>query len=321
MGISLAEAADGGEETQRDVRRITQKLQAQTVLVGKWTDEERAQDRDKVIASRPGSGILVHSGRSSGILTAGHVVRNLRPGESSAGEVVMAIGQGMNPMSTGPQKYRMKEVRGWIVAGEGMCTSRKDPIEAQLRGPDIAWIRITPVDASDLKAYPGGIFHNWRKAEASRSGKTRAQGYQEEGLWMCGGIYEKSERLLEVGQVRACVAAQQVFRVASASEPDDGWDRFDYTLRLAGHPKARLADWWKAGRSAAENEILREEPESWRGMSGAGIWEARRTPADEGPVCSLVGVVYAEHPPNLNEPELKLRAHGIGSINRILSCE
>ena len=320
MDVPPAEAADGDEETRRDVHSITQKLQARTVLVGKLTDE-RAQARDKVIASRPGSGILVRNGGFPGILTAGHVVRNLRCSESSADEVVMVIGQGMNPMSTGRQDYRMQKVQGLIAAGKGMRTNRADPIDAQLRGPDIAWIRITEEDAEILKGYAGGIFHDWRKAEASRPEKTRAQGYQEKGLWVCGGVHVKSEELLEVGHVGACAAAQQVFRADSASEPDDGWDCFDYTLRLAGHPKARLAGGWDAGRSAAENEILREEPESWRGMSGAGIWEARKTKADESPVCSLVGVVYAEHPPNPNDPELRLRAHGIGSINRILGCE
>ena len=322
MDIPLAEAADGGEETQRDVRRITQKLQAQTVLVGKWTDEESARDRDKVIASRPGSGILVHNGGSPGILTAGHVVRDLMHSGLSEDEVVMAIGHGANPMSLGRQGYCMTKVRGWIAAGEGTRTSRKDPIDAQLRGPDIAWIGISKVDASAFKeGYSGRIFHNWRKAEASRSEKAREQGYQKEGLWMCGVVHEKSERLLKVGHVGVCVMAEQVFRAGLVPEPKDGWDRRDYTLELTGYPKSGPGDWWDAGRSAAENEILREEPESWRGVSGAGIWEARRTQTDERPVCSLVGVVYAEHPPNPNEPELKLRAHGIGSINRILGCE
>lgn len=221
MDSPFAEAANGDEETRRDVRCIMQKLQAQTVLVGKWTDEEKAQDRDKVRASRPGSGILVRNEGSPGILTAGHVVRNLRPGKSSD-EVVMAIGQGMNPMSIGRQDYRMWKVQGLVVAGEGMRTSREDPIDMQLRGPDIAWIRITEKDAEILKGYSGGIFHNWEQAEASRSEKTCEQGYQEESLWMCGGIHEKSERLLEVGHVGVCVMAEQVFRADSVSEPEDG---------------------------------------------------------------------------------------------------
>ena len=127
--------------------------------------------------------------------------------------------------------------------------------------------------------------------------------------------------MLKVGHVGVCVAAEQVFRAGLVPDPKDGWDRCDYTLELTGHPKAGYSDWGNVGRSPAEKKILHEEPESWGGMSGAGIWLAHKQQADERPQCSLVGVVYAEHPSNTNKPELKLRAHGIGSINRVLGRE
>ena len=151
----------------------------------------------------------------------------------------------------------------------------------------------------------------------------RKQGRQQAGLWACGRVNEKSEKLLAGGEEKLtlCVMLRQVFREGPALEPEDGWDRFDYTLELYGRPKTGYDDWGKAEQNPAVKKILHEEPTFWDGISGAGIWEVCKKQGDDLFQCSLAGVIYAQHPPNSNNPELKLRAHGIGSINRVLGGE
>ena len=319
MDIPPAEAAEGDEETRQEVRCITQNLVAHTVLVGKWMNQREARDPENALRSLRGTGILIRNGSAEGILTAGHVVRDLVRGGLPE-EAVMAVDQSSIPMATGLQRPRRMQVRGWIVAGEGTRISHEDPRETQLRGPDIAWIRVTAEDARTLERY-GSTFHNWERSENARDEEMRQQGRGKVGLWACGRIHEKSRKLLGTDKLMLCVVARQVFRESRVQEPRDGWDRFDYALELDDNAEVGYADWGQAERNAAVKEILHEEPASWGGMSGGGIWAAHKRQVDDRPQCSLVGVVYAEHSPSSDKPELKLRAHGIGSINRVLGRE
>ena len=120
------------------------------------------------------------------------------------------------------------------------------------------------------------------------------------------------------------MAARQVFREGPAPVPEDGWDRFDYTMRLDERPREGYSDWGDARRNRDVRERLDADPSRWGGISGSGIWQIQRK-EEQGDVfhqCSLVGVVYAEHPPPADGlPVTKLRAHGIGSINRVLGGE
>ena len=117
------------------------------------------------------------------------------------------------------------------------------------------------------------------------------------------------------------MAARQVFREGSALAPEDGWDRFDYTMMLDERPQEGYSDWGDMGRNRDVRERLDADPSRWGGISGSGIWHAHRKEKqdDMSFQCSLVGVVYAEHlPPADGLPVQKLLGHGIGSINRIL---
>ena len=151
----------------------------------------------------------------------------------------------------------------------------------------------------------------------------REQGREKYGLWICGWAYETGEKLLEIGRPGIWMRARQVFREGRASVPEDGWDRFDYTLRPDGCPEEGYSDWGDADRSQEAKEILHTDPSRWNGISGSGIWQMWREEGQDGMAahCSLVGVVYAEYrPPGENSPvkKVQLRGHGIGSINRIL---
>ena len=317
--------AMSGEET----RQVVGKLQAQTVLVGKWISREEARDPEKMLGSLRGTGILVRNGNTPGILTAGHVVgdmgSDIRQPPVETSEIVMAIDQSEIPMAMGLQRRCRMRVQGWLVRGEGMrnhleVSPRSRMLEAQLRGPDIAWIRITEEDARTLEGY-GGVFHNWKKSGKTRDEKMRKQGRQEAGLWVCGQIHEKSRKFLaEKKRQLLCGIVRQVFREGSAPEQVAGWDRFDYTMELDSRSETGNSDWGNAGWHPAVKEILHKDPASWGGMSGAGIWEVCKKRVDGPLQCSLVGVVYAEHPANSRRPELKLRGHGIGSIDRVLGC-
>ena len=326
-GVALGE-----EENQR----VARKLRAQTVLISRGTDGEEVRSLEDMLDDQVGTGVLVRNGDDPGILTAGHVAGDLveeqRQGEEAQGEEVkmtiakerklakMTIVQRRKLATFGSQGYLPIPLQGEIMPlSEGLGTSHEDPMDVQLKGPDIAWMRIAEEDARKLERH-GGIFHNWRQSEETRAEEMRKQGRQQAGLWACGRVHEKSEKLrvVEREKLTLCAMARQVFREGPALEPEDGWDRFDYTLELYGRPKTEQSDWGKAAQDPAVEKILHEDPVSWGGMSGGGIWVVGKKQGDDLFQCSLAGVIYAQYPPNSNKPELKLRAHGIGSINRVL---
>ena len=308
--------------TKREVSRVRQKLNAQTVIIGKLADG-KGRDPQKLHENLLGSGTLVRNGDAFGILTAGHVARKLIRGDD---EVLMTVGQSLNPMKSGRQPSRFMGLRGWIGRVEGdqkIHGNSSASKEAQLAEPDLAWIRISGDDARKLgpEGFAGGIFHDWKKSERTRPKEIGEQDREKYGLWICGWTRETSEKLLEIGGLGICVAARQVFREGPALAPEDGWDRFDYTMRLDERPREGYSDWGDAGRDRDVRERLDADPSRWGGISGSGIWHAhcQEKRDDMRFQCSLVGVVYAEHPPPADGlPVQKLRGHGIGSINRIL---
>ena len=310
---------------KRKVSQVRQKLSAQTVIIGKLVDGG-TRDLQTLHENLLGAGTLVRNGDAFGILTAGHVARKLICGDD---EVLMTIGQSLNPMKSGRQPSRFMGLRGWIGRVEGDQKTHgnsSDSKEAQLVEPDLAWIRISEDDARKLgpEGFAGGIFHDWKKSERTRPKEIDEQAHEKYGLWICGWTRETSEKLLEIGGPGICVAARQVFREGPALAPEDGWDRFDYTMRLDERPEEGYSDWGDAGRNRDVRERLDADPSRWGGISGSGIWHAhRQEKQDDTPLqCSLVGVVYAEHPPPADGlPATKLRAHGIGSINRVLGRE
>ena len=310
--------------SKKEVSRIRQKLHAQTVFIGKWIDEG-TRDLQMLHENLLGAGTLVRNGDTFGILTAGHVARELKRG----GGVLMTVGQSLNPMKSGRQPCRFMSLQGWIGCAEGtqkIHGNSSTSKEAQLAEPDLAWIRISEPDARKLgpEGFAGGIFHDWQKSERTRPKEICEQRRGKYGLWMCGWARETSERLLEVGRPGGCLMARQVIRERPAPVLEDGWDRFDYTMRLDDRPREGYSDWGDAGRNRDVRARLDADPSRWGGISGSGIWHAhRQEEQDDVPhQCSLVGVVYAEHPPPADGlPVTKLRAHGIGSINRVLGCE
>ena len=314
----------GAIKTKKEVEWVRQKLLAQTVVISKWIGEE-ARDPKKMHESLRGSGTLVRNGDTLGILTAGHVVRDLIHSNSEGGGVDMGLSQSLNPTKSGQQDGRLIRVPGWIErgGGVGIRKSHGDPLEKKLAEPDLAWIRIAEHDARKLgpEGLAGGVFHDWQKSERTRNRKMREQGREKYGLWICGWAHETGEKLLKIGRPGIWAAARQVFREGRVSVPEDGWDRFDYTLRPDGCPEEGYSDWGDADRSQEAKEILHADPSRWGGISGSGIWQIWREGGQEDMVvrCSLVGVVYAEHPPSEERSPVKqLRGHGIGSINRIL---
>ena len=312
-------------KTKKEAEWVRQKLYAQTVVISKWIGEE-GQDPKKMHESLRGSGTIVRNGDTFGILTAGHVVRDLIRSSGKDGGVDMGIGQSLN-MKSGQQPGRFIRLRGWIErgGGAGVRKSHGDSLEKQLAEPDLVWIRIAEYDARKLgpEGLAGGVFHDWQKSERTRNKEMREQGREKYGLWICGRAHETGEKLLEVGRPGIWMAARQVFRECRVLTPEDGWDRFDYTLRLDGYPDEGYSDWGDADRSQEMKEILHADPSCWCGISGSGIWQIWREEGQDDMVahCSLVGVVYAEYrPPGEKSPvkKLQLRGHGIGSINRIL---
>ena len=232
-----------------------QQLYARTVFIGRSIDEG---DRgpQKLHENLLGSGTLVRNGDAFGILTAGHVVRDLIRGGD---EVLMTIGQSADPMKAGRQPCIFSGLRGWVEREEGTRkvhgNSNKSK-EAQLTEPDIAWIRIPEHDARRRgpEGLVGGLFHNWEKSERTRDKETREQRRDKYDLWMCGWARETGERLLEIGRPGGCMVARRVFREDPAPVPEDGWDRFDYTMRLDEHPREGCSDWGDAGRDRDARE-------------------------------------------------------------------
>ena len=305
------------------VSRVRQKLQVRTVIIGKLTGGE-ARDPQKLYENMLGTGTLVRNGNDFGILTAGHVAGGL---PRSGDKVLMVIGQSLNPMKSGRQSCRFLRLQGWIGRAEGTRKTHgnsNSSKEAQLLEPDLAWIRISEHDARKLgpDSYAGGIFHDWQKSARTRDKEIREQGREKDGLWLCGWTRETSEKLLEIGRSGIYVAVRQVFREGPVPvRKKDGWDRFDYTMRLDERPREGYSDWGDAGRSRDVRARLDADPSRWGGISGSGIWQAhRKAGQDDLPFqCSLVGVVFAELSPTADGlPVEKLRGHGIGSINRIL---
>ena len=299
---------------------LTRKFRAQTVLIGKYMDGEENRDTRKMLESLRGTGTLVRNGETLGILTAGHVVQDLKCGAN--GKVVMAIDQSWGPMERNSQDNRREKVEGWIVSGEGTRKSHEDSQEAQLKDPDIVWIQISAGDAQKLGpyGYANGIFHNWQQSGKTRDEEMRKQGCQDAGLWMCGGWHERSRRSLgKEGTPLIYLIMAKVFRESPVPGLADGWDRFDCTMQPDDRPEEGYSDRGLECRQDVEG-VRGEEPTNWEGVSGAGIWRVWHTGGQTDLVanCSLAGVVYAQYSTDSSKPELKLRGHGIGSINKVL---
>ena len=108
----------GAIKTKKKAEWVRQKLLAQTVVISKWIGEE-ARDPKKMHESLRGSGTLVRNGDTFGILTAGHVVRDLICSNGKDGGVDMGLSQSLNPMKSGQQPGRFMRLRGWIERGGG----------------------------------------------------------------------------------------------------------------------------------------------------------------------------------------------------------
>ena len=270
-----------------------------------------------------GSGTLVRKGEQAGILTAGHVIRDLREGDL----VKMIILQNSSGGQTGSDDGVIPtKVSGRIIRGEGMNKGGNDPLERQLWDPDIVWIGITEEDARRIgpPGYTRGVFYNWDKRKETRDQLVGSEEGKHGGMWVCGRIHEISQKLFEMGHgYRIYVQARQVFGIGKAHGPADDWDRYDYTIDLEEPTEEGI---YMGNMKGDEDEsvmtLLVNDPHEWHGMSGGGIWLAHMNGEDLQrkilPHFTLVGVVYAQHGIDQSGKKRVLRGHGIRSLNRIL---
>ncbi len=300
---------------------MRQTMLAHTVVIGRILTESNINFKNK-LEWLTGSGTLVRKEGQAGILTAGHVIRDLREGDL----VKMTILQSSNrDLMKSDGKVIPTEVNGWIIRGEGMDKGKEDPIEKQLWDPDIVWIAITEKNVKSIEGYTQGIFYNWDKRQETLDQLIGSEEGKYDGMWVCGRIHEISQKLLEMGRgYRIYVHARQVFGNGKVQDPTDEWDRYDYNVDL--QESEDMYSIYIGNMMEDEDEsvskLLIDDPHEWGGMSGGGIWLAHMNGRDFRekalPDITLVGVVYAQHGIDQQGQWRVLRGHGIRSLKRIL---
>jgi len=225
-----------------------------------------------------GSGTLVQVDGTYGILTAHHVLRHLPDGP----EIGLIIVTRFNPMLH-RVTLRREAVRRLLIA-KGDCDSE---------GPDLGVLLLSEVDVAALRTWKS--FYNLPLHLEGVLGNPPAL---NEGVWLLCGF--AGELTAEHGPDRG-FASVMVFHGQCGA----GWvereysvgdfDYFDFEARYGG------AD---------------EPPQSFRGFSGAGLWQARLTRTPDGALRAeqpiLSGVAFYES--DLADARRIIRCHARRSV-------
>ena len=232
-----------------------------------------------------GSGTLVRIGERRGILTAAHVVTNL-PKKGDTGLVYTSTAD--------PKPLRV------TVKAEHCAFVRLGPGATENEGPDLGFIVLAPPDANNVEAKKSFLNLNRRQADVL------AKPLEPEfGIWMIAGFVHEQTR------------------EADSLSPHIRTKSFYCLFADLGTPRESSAAVFDYLDFEVPHGPEHDAPESFRGVSGGGVWHALvgRDAAGAVIVKSVVLSGVAFHQSNVVDGKRKLRCHGPRSIYDALISE
>ena len=290
----------------------TEKCRNHTVLLLREpTDPGRRRSIDLIV----GTGVLARAGRKQGILTAAHVL-NAVSSLASHQRGILAIG---------------------VHGHGGTITQLNLPIESTTSegldnteefGPDIAWIDVSAQTMSQVESR-AGVFYNLDMSGLQREGESREGQKIARTLALVGYNAQRSMLAEDAG-------LETVFTLPTQIDPktwklqwpdDDGWHYGDCELYdpkdpILGEILVRhRSGSFPHGRIELLDRGGDNEPTSWGGASGGGIWSLNIKTGETKHWVQLEGIAFYQVTDKTRHPTAdaptKIRAHGPKSLHKL----
>ena len=302
---------------QRDVVRqgligATERCMSHTVLLlGDSKPDSNKEEKELV----RGTGVLVKTGHKQGILTAAHVVneiKNLKSSDSGDFAIGM-LGFGGRVVQVNLQAVEIKSA--------GLQNNQE-------HGPDIAWIGISPVDMRRIESQ-AGVFYNLEKDSVQRLGQTQEGEHVARTLIILGYNAQRTACAKAAGYNASVVLPTQINDIEWESKHSDSneWDYGECELYDPAEPElgSIIKQYNKGAHSEALSQVIGRgglnEPTDWGGASGSGIWRLNVKTEENKVWVELEGVAYYQITDKSQHPTSKspavIRAHGPMSLKKL----
>ena len=252
-----------------------------------------------------GSAVCVKGAWGQGVVTAGHCLHEVEKGRC------MSL---MTSTGPGPRSEQMRAVlvHEKMLRQAVVCPNRRKRRE----GPDIAFVPLSRQTMQEMEDQGSAVFLNMDRQEEKNAEKLKGQmiTYQAVGHVELDGKEVEKVRPSPRGEgslVTRCLGVQRGGRCRYAS----GWDYVP--LKCVTH-KGEETELYPLGDETPRWIMMLSvtEPESWRGMSGSGLWWIAQD-AHGRTTFGLCGIIFCEYKTQVRK-ELRLYAHGRESVSRIL---
>ena len=290
----------------------TEKCRNHTVLLLREpTTPYRCRSIDLIV----GTGVLSKSGRRFGILTAAHVLNAV---SSLASHKRGNLGIGVH-------------------GHKGIITQLNLPIENTISeglgntgefGPDIAWIDVSPETMTQIESQ-AGVFYNLDKGSLQREGESREDQKIASTLVLVGYNAQRTKRVVQAGLATVLTLSTQIDPNRWRLQWSDagGWHYGDCELydpkdpalgeTLVRHRSGSFPD----GRMDVLDRGGDNEPTSWGGASGGGIWSLNIKTGEKKHWVELEGIAFFQITDKTRYPTgaapTRIRAHGPKSLHKV----
>ena len=290
----------------------TERCRNHTVLLLREPIDPRRRGNIGLIV---GTGVLAKAGRRQGILTAAHVL-NAVSSLASHQRGILAIG---------------------VHGHSGTITQLNLPIESTTSqgldnteefGPDIAWIDVSAQTMTQVESR-AGVFYNLDKSGLQREGESREEQKIASTLALVGYNAQRSIRAVDDG-------LETVHTLPTQIDPngwklqwsdDDGWHYGDCELYDPKDPALgevlvrHRSGSFPPGRIELLDRGGDNEPTSWGGASGGGIWSLNIKTGERKHWVQLEGIAFYQVTDKTRHPTAdaptKIRAHGPKSLHKL----
>ena len=260
-----------------------------------------------------GSGTLVRTRYTQGVLTCGHVVSHCRRvrGECRPPAYNIRLRVDRDPSSGREQLFVLTMEDPFILAiGED---------NRDLSGPDIAFIEVNSRIADDLASVFDDRFYHWQPLRERMQSQRSTSRTAEMANVLVGFNHRLTRQFDQVARVDI---RQLVTDCVRLNDSPGGWDRYRHTIQAPHLLPSLLRPKELTGPTARVVEQIPLEIEHYGGMSGGGvwslIWDVGQSDTSFEPF--LDGVIFAQCPdaPVQGDAERHLYRHGPRSVQRML---
>ena len=279
-----------------------EELGALLARTGFWGSYEARRPGETPEPRKDGSCVLIQGKWGQGALTAAHCLRAAEEGRISS--IMVRQHQG------GTAKGLIS-----IEVPTELVKRNQAEFGRRLGGPDLAFVPLSKSIQERMEAM-GSVFHNLEHEWKRWSGRANPFGY----YFGVGHVASDAEEAAKTeGRPDDIVPRIVQMRPSGRYTPErrNGWDYWQMEVTLGERGEGTTVD--LVDKVSEEmRRITLKQPESWKGMSGGGVWWIGREKdgkLDRG----LGGIVFEEEERSTQAGNLlMLKAHGPASIHRFM---